>query len=141
MAAKAYWGYDAAFLDRCRVELTWTPEQVAGDGFQIAERGAIVGFYRLAGHGSDIELSDLFVDPAHIRTGIGALLWRHMCRAPRVAGVVRVHLAADPHAEAFYLAMGARRIGETPSTVLAGRSLPLMAIDLPADTELDTGGR
>ena len=29
LQAKAPWGYDAAFLEACRLELTWSPEQVA----------------------------------------------------------------------------------------------------------------
>jgi hypothetical protein len=35
-------------------------------------------------------------------------------------------LTADPNAEAFYVAQGARRIGEKPSTIQEGRSLPLL---------------
>jgi hypothetical protein len=34
---------------------------------------------------------------------------------------------ADPHAEAFYLAMGAVRVGEAASESIPGRSLPRLA--------------
>ena len=29
LRSKGYWGYDAAFLDACRAELTLTPDQAA----------------------------------------------------------------------------------------------------------------
>jgi hypothetical protein len=35
-------------------------------------------------------------------------------------------MIADPHAEGFYLAMGAVRLGETPSESVRGRMLPMM---------------
>ena len=36
----------------------------------------------------------------------------------------------DPHADAFYRAMGARKIGTRPSESIPGRELPLYNIDL-----------
>jgi len=34
--------------------------------------------------------------------------------------------ASDPGAEGFYLGLGAERVGMSPSTLLPGRSIPLM---------------
>jgi hypothetical protein len=39
-------------------------------------------------------------------------------------------LQSDPHAEGFYLAMGAQRIGQSESTVTPGRMLPLLRLVL-----------
>ena len=40
---------------------------------------------------------------------------------------IEMHLlGSDPHAEAFYLAAGAVRIGSRPSDSIAGRELPLL---------------
>ena len=38
----------------------------------------------------------------------------------------------EKHAAGFYRAMGAEQIGEVPSGSLAGRSLPLLLVNLPA---------
>jgi hypothetical protein len=54
-------------------------------------------------------------------------------RTPRSAigalGGARLDIAADPHAEGFYLHVGAHRVGVVPSTP-AGRVLPLLAVHL-----------
>jgi hypothetical protein len=41
-------------------------------------------------------------------------------------GFERITLEADPGAEPFYLAMGARRCGSTPSGSIPGRLLPVL---------------
>ena len=45
--------------------------------------------------------------------------------AAAALGVTALSIESDPHAEGFYLRLGARRIGEVPST-LPGRVLPLL---------------
>jgi hypothetical protein len=47
-------------------------------------------------------------------------------RAAREHGFVELVLDADPGAEPFYTRFGAKRIGSSPSGVLAGRVLPHM---------------
>lgn len=44
----------------------------------------------------------------------------------------RIRIHSDPHAEAFYVKMGAVRIGEIESTVFPDRKLPLMELILTA---------
>ena len=41
-------------------------------------------------------------------------------------GFERITLEADPGAEPFYLAMGARRCGSIPSGSIPGRPLPVL---------------
>jgi hypothetical protein len=48
----------------------------------------------------------------------------------RAGGASALELDADPNAVGFYERMGARQVGETPSSVVPGRSLPRMRIDL-----------
>lgn len=43
--------------------------------------------------------------------------------------LVRVGEHVDPHAEGFYLAMGARRVGDAPSTP-RGRTLLLLVLEV-----------
>ena len=59
-----------------------------------------------------------------MRRGVGRRLWEHAVAVAKAGGFTTVLIEADPHAEGFYLAMNAERIGVVPSTVIPGRSLP-----------------
>ena len=129
LRSKGHWGYDQAFLDACRAELTLTPEDVLARRVTVAEReGQVVGFYALAGTPPMGTLEDLFVEPDHIGTGVGRALWSHAMVTARTLGFERITLEADPGAEPFYLAMGARRCGSIPSGSIPGRLLPVLEI-------------
>ena len=131
LRSKSYWGYDQAFLDACRAELTLTPEDVEIKRVTVAERdGQVVGFYALAGDPPQGTLEDLFVEPDHIGTGVGRALWEDAIAAARALGFARLTLEADPGAESFYLAMGAHRIGSVPSGSIPGRVLPLLEVPI-----------
>ncbi|MCP3800265.1 GNAT family N-acetyltransferase [Allokutzneria sp. A3M-2-11 16] len=122
--SKAHWGYDADFMAAVRAELTYTAEHIALGGFTVAERnGEVLGFYGLAGSAPRGELSDLWVDPPHIGTGIGRLLWTNAVRTARNMGWTELVLDAEPYAEGFYFAMGAQEIGVVTSGSLPGRTL------------------
>ena len=125
--AKGYWGYDADFLRDCRVQLAVEPDQVVDWRVTVAERdGVVVGFYALEGEPPVGLLHLMFVDPDHIRSGIGRALWAHAVTTARTAGLTSFTIEADPFAEAFYSTMGAIRTGYAPSAVRVGRELPLM---------------
>jgi GNAT superfamily N-acetyltransferase len=129
LRSKGYWGYDRAFLDACRAELTITPEEVESQWITVAERdGQVVGFYALAGKPPRGTLEDLFVAPDCIGTGVGRALWEHAIAVARKLEFERITLEADPGAEPFYLAMGARRIGSVPSGSIPGRFLPVLEV-------------
>ena len=131
LRSKAHWGYDAAFLEACREDLTLSAGAVgAGQVYLLEERGHPVGFYRLRARGDEATLADLFVEPGAIGRGYGRQLWEHAVATARRLGARRLVLQSEPHAEGFYRAMGAERIGEAPSTVFPGRSLPLMHLAL-----------
>ena len=127
LRSKAHWGYDAAFLEACRADLTLSVHDVATSLVYVleAERG-VAGFYRLRGRGDGAELADLFVAPEAIGQGQGRRLWQHAVATARRLGYRRLVLQSDPHAEGFYRTMGAERVGESPSMVFPGRRLPLM---------------
>jgi GNAT superfamily N-acetyltransferase len=131
LRSKGHWGYDQAFLDACRAELTLTPQDVEVQRVTVAERdGHLVGFYALAGQPPEGTLEDLFVEPDHIGTGVGRTLWEHAIDMARTLGFQRVTLEADPGAEPFYLAMGARRCGSVPSGSIPGRVIPLLEFSI-----------
>jgi GNAT superfamily N-acetyltransferase len=131
LRSKAHWGYSAKFLDSARVQLTLTPSSVTEARVTVAEVGGrVVGFYAVEGAPPEGELSHLWVDPPSIGTGVGRRLWEHAVDTAHAAGFTSLHLDADPNAEGFYLAMGAVRIGASPSAVVPGRMLPAMRIAL-----------
>jgi len=130
-SSKAYWGYDQAFMEACRDDLTVTEEQMEEKLFFVAEvEGEITGFYSLAVNGEEAELSNMFISPASIGKGIGKALWSHMINTAEHYRLVRVMIHSDPHAEEFYRKMGAQRCGEVASSVFPGRFLPLLEVRL-----------
>ncbi|HYP53100.1 MAG TPA: GNAT family N-acetyltransferase [Pyrinomonadaceae bacterium] len=145
LRSKALWGYDARFVADCRAELTVTPRYVREhtvyvceeevDGKALADdkaegSGRVVGFYSLVGKGSSVDLDLLYVEPSAVGRGHGRRLFAHAAETARRLGFRLMTIKADPHAEAFYRAMGAARVGEVDSPVRAGRTLPLLHLPL-----------
>lgn len=131
LRSKAHWRYDAAFLEACREDLAITADDIAhAPVFVLEEAGRLIGFYALREAGDEALLTDLFVDPDHIGRGHGHRLWEHAAGTARRSGFAALTLHSDPHAEGFYRAMGAVRVGVVPSTVFPDRLLPLMRFPL-----------
>ena len=133
--SKSHWGYPADFLAACRAALTVDPADCDGSSVRLAVRGGhVLGFWRLAATDDPVrgELTDLFVDPRVIGTGVGRLLLTDAMAHARARGWQTLELDADPHAEAFYRHLGAARTGLAASTVTPGRSLPRMSLPVPA---------
>jgi GNAT superfamily N-acetyltransferase len=143
--SKAHWGYDAAFMETSRDELTIPADQVVARRTYVAvSRGSdadpaaalgerwqrILGFGTIEGEPPAGELGMLFVDPSEIGRGVGSALFAHLSAVAREFGFHRLTIAADPNAEPFYLAKGAVRIGGVPSGSVPGRTLPLLAFAL-----------
>ena len=131
--SKAHWGYDDAFMEACRAELTYAPEQLDAGGFWVLEDdGGIRGFYGLVKVSPDtLELEAMFVEPDAIGRGCGRALMAHALDEFRASGLARLIIQADPNATEFYEAAGATLIGERPSDSVEGRRLPLYEIDNP----------
>lgn len=133
LRSKGHWGYDAAFLESCREDLTVSPQEIAAERVYVAvgSDGTMTGYYSLkpAAEGV-VELDALFVDPAAIGQGVGRALWEHAVRTAKAAGYRQLVIQSDPHAEGFYRAMGAVSMGERESSVTPGRFLPLLRYGL-----------
>jgi len=131
MRSKAVHGYDAAFMEACREELTLTPEKIARGPIIIAELdGAPAGVAQLMPYNGEWHLELLFIDPKHMGQGIGRRLMAWTVEEARRLGAKELHIEADPDAAAFYLKMGAARRGHAPSQSIPGRSLPLLVLPL-----------
>ncbi|WP_175607618.1 GNAT family N-acetyltransferase [Peterkaempfera bronchialis] len=127
MCSKAYWGYDEAFMAACREELTLPTAEVTARRARVAEDGgAVVGFATLEGDAPEGEVGLFFVAPEAMGRGVGRSLFRHLASDAAELGFRRLTIDSDPNAEPFYRAMGAVRIGSTPSGSIPGRMLPLL---------------
>jgi hypothetical protein len=132
LAAKGFWGYDRAFIEACRAQLTFTGDDLARRRFVVAGLGGqVAGFYSVQGEPPVGELAHMWVRPGEIGTGLGRIMWQDAMATSAADGFGYLEIQAEPNAEGFYRKMGAERIGETPSGVIPGRMLPLMRVRIP----------
>jgi GNAT superfamily N-acetyltransferase len=129
--SKATWGYDEDFMRRATAELTITADAISSHEVWVieGEGGAILGFHRVI-RGDPAILEDLWLEPEAMGAGHGRRLWEHAAAVARAGGATSMELDADPNALGFYERMGAVRVGVTPSTVVPGRELPRMRVQL-----------
>ena len=129
--SKGHWGYDEDFLDDCRDELTLTPELISHSHVRVLEEeGHVIGFYSLVATGDDAEVDHFWVEPSAVGRGSGQLLWNDAVETATRTRFKRLIIHSDPHAEGFYLRMGASRLGDIASPVRPGRYLPLLQFEL-----------
>lgn len=142
VCSKAYWGYSAEFMAACREELSVTPRLLReGEVFVLGSHRERVGFYSLEWCDDDeAELGHLFVDPRYIGQGHGRRLLAHASERVRATARSRLVIQGDPHAERFYEAAGARRVGQRPSESIPGRMLPLFVLDVEGGRPATTAG-
>ncbi len=130
--SKAHWGYDVAFMEQCRDELTF--DAIAIRETWVADiDGTLAGLVRVRVEGDEAEVWDLFVAPEMMGRGVGRALWDHAVTVARGAGATSMRVEADPNAVPFYERMGARVVGAVPSGSIPGRSLPLMQAVIGAE--------
>jgi len=127
--SKAHWGYAEDFLEQCKDALTVTSPYLEQHIVYVLERyDEIVAYYSFSVE--EKKLDALFVDPDYIGQGCGQQLWADLLSRVKALQVTEFTLDADPHAETFYIKMGAKRIGEIASTVFPDRKLPLMHVEV-----------
>ena len=142
LRSKAFWGYDAAFLEACRRELTFRAGELTTTAIAVAEEGnGIAGVVQILVQigvqigavdtvGAVADLLKLFVEPEKQGLGAGRALFTWAADAARTAGAHRLMIDADPGAAPFYRRMGARDVGFAPSGSIPGRMLPKLEFDL-----------
>ena len=131
LRSKAYWGYDDAFLEKCREVLVIPETMIATGDVLVAElEGTIVGVAAVTDEPPEVELDVCFVDPSAIGAGVGRVLVDAAKSLARTTGARTMRVQSDPNAEAFYARLGAVRIGEMPSDIDPNRPLPLLLFDL-----------
>ena len=134
LRSKAYWGYPADFMSACEVELRVTAEKINSPrmAYYVAMHGDnAAGFAALEFvSGPTAELEALFIEPDLIGRGFGRELMQFAIRVAESQGIKRLLIQSDPRAEDFYLAAGARPVGERESGSIPGRMLPLYELQL-----------
>jgi GNAT superfamily N-acetyltransferase len=131
MRSKSTWGYDRAFIEACRAELTLREDDLRRSAVQVAEHdGAIVGVAQVSTDGATAYLDKLFIEPAQMGTGAGRLLFEWAKRTAEERGAATLVIESDPGAAEFYRRMGAHDDGVVPSGSIAGRSLPRLVLNL-----------
>ncbi|MDQ3344679.1 MAG: GNAT family N-acetyltransferase [Chloroflexota bacterium] len=130
--SKAHWDYGADFLALWREEMRLHPDEIAQHEVWVAESsgGVPVGYHRVLA-GDPAELEDLWVEPDALGAGVGRGLFEHAVNVAVGLGASALEIVSDPHAVGFYERMGAVVIGEVPSMLVPGRTLPRMRLDLP----------
>jgi ribosomal protein S18 acetylase RimI-like enzyme len=129
--SKAHWGYDEAFMEACRPELTVQPWRIETGEIWVAEAaGRLVGVVEVRFEEGIAEVFLCFVDPSAMGLGVGRMLWVKAEEIARSSGHDTLGVDSDPYAEGFYRKMGAVRVGEAPSGSISGRMLPRLEKNL-----------
>lgn len=116
--SKRHWGYPERWIELWRDDLTLSPEFIAGNGVYLAENGGeALGCHALVAGNPNWTLEHFWVRPSAMGKGVGRRLFEHARSMAAGAGASVLEIDADPNAEAFYLRMGAVRVGEVRSEV------------------------
>jgi len=70
------------------------------------QSGRVLGFATTAVDDRHLELVDLFVDPDWTRRGVGRALLADAVGFAKTIGIGRIEVTGNPHAYAFYAAVG-----------------------------------
>ena len=127
--AKRHWGYSERWIETWKAVLTITPTFILQhETYAAVAEGCTLGFYALCFEDQcRVRLEHLWVVPQCMRRGIGRTLFSHAVHVAREIGFRELVIESDPHAEGFYLRMGALRF-DTKVTELEGqrREMPVL---------------
>lgn len=130
LRSKAHWGYDDAFMDACRPELTLTQRDLDDDHVVVSfDVARLTGVAQVSFGEDGCFLEKLFVNPDDMGKGIGQTLFAWCISVARDLGTNELIVEADPQAESFYVRMGCRSAGTAMSGSIPGRTLPRLTID------------
>lgn len=131
--SKRFWGYDDDFMAALEPELTFRPADLADERTRVEvleSDGRLIVALRMRRRTELAYLEDLWIEPRAIGRGYGRIGFERACDIGREWGKGVLELEADPHAESFYLHLGAVRVAMSPVAVVPGRAVPLMRYTL-----------
>ncbi|OOZ84308.1 MULTISPECIES: GNAT family N-acetyltransferase [Bacillus] len=127
--SKATWNYSEAFILACKEDLTITDEYIKNNFVYVLENdNTMIGFFSFLRNENALDF--LYIHPRYKGKGYGKILWEYVIQQANELGIKSFTIDSDPNAKGFYLKMGAKLIGETPSTVFEDRLLPLLNYDV-----------
>jgi GNAT superfamily N-acetyltransferase len=87
--SKAVWGYDEAFMEACRSELSFDRQDLQVTSIAVAdEDGRLSGVVQVKIIDSQADLLKLFVEPGVLRRGIGRALFTWAADISRKMGAI-----------------------------------------------------
>lgn len=130
LSSKATWHYSEEFILACKEDLTITERYIKNNYVYILEeKHEIIGFFSFQRKEVD-SLDFLYLHPSYKGKGHGKILWEGVIQKATELNIKSFTIDSDPNAEGYYIKMGAKLIGETPSTVFKDRLLPLLQYDV-----------
>lgn len=133
-AAKASWGYPAAWLDAWRDQLAIGEDYVRAHQVVVAdEDGALAGMASLERAGGAAVLEHVWVAPDRQRRGVGDALVRHLLSRAAAAGDRVVRVTSDPQALGFYERLGGVVVASVAAPMPGAPDRALPVLELPAD--------
>jgi predicted N-acetyltransferase YhbS len=129
--SKAHWPYDNEYLALAKSITHVYPEDIENWPHIVATDGeTIFGFTAICEVQGEKMLDHLWIEPAHMRKGIGCSLFYKAIEEAKKLSWRSFTITSDPFAEPFYLKMGATRIGERESKIKTGFFLPLLEFSI-----------
>ena len=131
--SKAHWPYSPAQLAAWRKDLTVTRETISTNPTYVVEiETKVVAFFVIAPMSENWRLEHFWVLPSSMGRGIGRALLKHAVCIATQGGAMALEIDADPNAEPFYLACGARKVGSVAASIegLPNRERPQMLIPI-----------
>ncbi|HFJ9507081.1 MULTISPECIES: GNAT family N-acetyltransferase [Bacillus cereus group] len=127
--SKATWNYSEEFILACKEDLTITDEYIKNNFVYVLENdNTMIGFFSFLRNENALDF--LYIHPRYKGKGYGKILWEYVIQQANELGIKSFTIDSDPNAKGYYLKMGAKLIGETPSTVFEDRLLPLLKYDV-----------
>lgn len=129
--SEAHWGESAEFLTRFKEAYAIDYKYLAKHHVVLMEEsGSLLGFYAIKNVERLWELDFFYISAALIGYGYGKIMWDHLIQKCIDLGILSFEFVTSPEAEAFYLKMGAARIGMVESSLKAGKMIPKLKVKM-----------
>jgi len=129
--SEAYWGENAEFLSRFKEAYTIDSRYLLEHHVMLMEENrSLLGFYAIKSVDNLWELDFFYVGVALIGHGYGKIMWDHLIQECIDLGILSFEFVTSPEAEAFYLKMGAARVGMVESSLRAGKMIPKLKVKM-----------
>ncbi|MDA3900089.1 MAG: GNAT family N-acetyltransferase [Spirochaetes bacterium] len=139
--SESHWNRTEDFLEKFRELYKITNEAINQNlVFIISIDNKMIGFYNVSFSNEIKSLEHFFLHPDYIGMGFGKELWKHMIKKCRENHIKKIQILADPHAKDFYINMGAKYVGESPSKFSSNSTVPELLYEFKGSDREQLGG-